>query len=108
MGYRAIRDHVIVAEMNFNERFTASGIWIPPDDKTDSGIRARWAKVVAVGPEQETIKVGQYVCVSHGRWTRGVELDGETIRRIDDNDILLVSDDPHVDETMGIDTRGNR
>jgi hypothetical protein len=58
-----------------------------------------------VGPDQKEIKVGQYVCVAHGRWTRGLEIEdptGEmTIRRIDNNDILMVSDEPMQDETIG-------
>jgi len=108
MTYRAIRDHVLVAEMNFKERFTSSGLWIPPDDKTDAGIRPRWARVTSVGPDQETIRVGQWVMVGHGRWTRGIEIDGETIRRVDFDDILLVSDEEQRDETFGIDTRGHK
>jgi hypothetical protein len=45
----------------------------------DQGIVPRWARVYSVGPEQEDIKVGQYVLVSHGRWTRGIEVtDPET------------------------------
>jgi hypothetical protein len=43
--------------------------------------------------------------VTHGRWTRGsdIEINDEkiTIRRVDVNDILLVSDEaPAADETM--------
>jgi hypothetical protein len=42
--------------------------------------------------------------VAHGRWTRGVKIEDETrevtIRRVDPNDILLVSDsDPGADDT---------
>jgi hypothetical protein len=59
-----------------------------------------------VGPEQQDIQVGQWVLVSHGRWTRGVKIEdttGEvTIRRIDPNDILLLSDtQPQGDDTIG-------
>lgn len=108
MSFRAIQDHVIVDSMNFKERFTATGLWIPPDDKKDSGIRARWARVASVGPDVTDVTVGQWVLIAHGRWTRGVELDGQTIRRVDGEDILLVSDEPMADETMGIDTRGNK
>ena len=43
--------------------------------------------------------------VSHGRWTRGLDIldnEGEkTIRRVDNNDILMVSDEPQQDETVG-------
>ena len=97
-GIRAIKDHVLVTDMNFSERFTSSGIFIPGDDMKSSGVRPRWAMVVAVGPEQQDVQVGQYILVAHGRWTRGVEIDDsqgvKIIRRIDPKDILLVSDEP--------------
>jgi hypothetical protein len=42
--------------------------------------------------------------VAHGRWTRGVDIEDETgkhtIRRIDANDILLISDEPQTDESQ--------
>jgi hypothetical protein len=42
--------------------------------------------------------------VNHGRWTRGVKIEdstGEhTIRRIDSNDVLLVSDTEPADDTQ--------
>ena len=97
-------DTVIVTDMEFKERITTGGILLPNDDMKSSGIRPRWAKVYAIGPEQTDIKVGEYILISHGRWTRGVKIedqDGEkTIRKVDPNDILLVSDEPMDDETM--------
>jgi hypothetical protein len=57
-----------------------------------------------VGPEQEHLKVGEYILVSHGRWTRGIKIEdanGErTIRKVDIKDILMVSDEPVEDQTM--------
>ena len=103
---RAIRDHVIVTDMNFKEKITHAGIILPNSDGKLEGIHPRWGKVYAIGDEQETIKIGQWVLVKHGRWTRSVEIenqDGEvnSIRRVDDNYILLVSDEPMSDETSG-------
>ena len=67
------------------------------DDGSEGGIHPRWGKVYAVGDQQEDVKVGEWVMVSHGRWSRGfkvkkngVELE---VRMIDENDILLVSDE---------------
>ena len=101
---KPLRDSIIVKDMNFDERVSYSGLIIVKDDGKNSGIRPRWAEVYAVGPEQTEIKVGQWVCVSHGRWTRGVKIKdstGEhTIRRVDNNDILIVSDTPVKDQTM--------
>ena len=102
---RPLHDGIIVSDMVFSARFSPAGIVIPGDDKVVQGVRPRWGKVYAIGPEQKDVKVGQWVCVSHGRWTRGVKIrddNGEhTVRRIDNNDILLVSDEPVLDETMG-------
>jgi co-chaperonin GroES (HSP10) len=91
--------------MEFKERFTSGGIVIPGDDGKVQGVRPRWAKVYAVGAEQKDVTVGQYVFVSHGRWSRGIEIvdaDGKhTIRKVDPNDILMVSDEEQFDDTMG-------
>jgi len=101
---RALHNHILVKDMNFKERRTSFGLIIPHDDGDARGIRPRWAEVYAVGPKQTDVVVGQSVLVSHGRWTRGVKLDtdiGEvTIRRIDNNDILLVSNESQVDDTF--------
>lgn len=100
-----LRDHVLVAEMNFEGRTLSSGIVLLNDNGKSDGIRPRWGQVYAVGPEQSEVQVGQWICVAHGRWTRGVEIEDETgkktIRRIDHKDILLVSDsDPGADDTI--------
>lgn len=103
--FKPLNDHVIVADMNFSGRQLSSGIIMLNDNGKAGGIRPRWGQVYAVGPEQTEIRPGQWICVAHGRWTRGVEIEDEsgehTIRRIDHKDILLVSDEePGVDDTM--------
>lgn len=105
---RAIKDHVLIQDMNFKERRTKGGLILNTDDGADHGIRPRWGKVYAIGPLQENVNVGDWILVSHGRWTRGVEVmapDGVqcTIRRVDNKDILGVysgTDEPE-DEIMG-------
>jgi len=101
---RALNDHVLVSDMNFKERKLSSGIYLLNDDGRGAGIRPRWAQVYATGPEQEDITIGQWVLVSHGRWTRGVTIEdttGEvTIRRIDPADILLVSESEPSDDSL--------
>lgn len=100
---RPINDHIIVTDMNFETRLSAGGIYIPGDNGTTRGIRPRWGHVYAVGPDQHDVKPGQWVLVAHGRWTRGLKIEDETgqkdIRRIDPNDILLVSNERMDDET---------
>lgn len=101
---KALGDNVIVSDMEFDQRISAGGIIIPNDDMKNSGIRPRWGKVYAVGPDQKDIKVGQYIMVAHGRWTRGLKIEDETgektIRKVDLKDVLLISDEPVNDHTM--------
>lgn len=101
--FRPLKDHVIITDMNFSGRQLSSGIVLLNDNGKADGIRPRWGQVYAVGPQQQEIVEGQWVCVAHGRWTRGVDIQDEsgkhTIRRIDHKDILLVSDE----EPTGID-----
>jgi len=82
--------------MHFGETRSKGGIILVDDDGSQSGIHPRWAKVYAIGNKQDDVKVGEWILVSHGRWSRafkvkkdGVELE---VRMIDENDILLVSE----------------
>ena len=101
---KPLNDVVIVGEMTFAERFTTSGIVLLNDNGKSSGIRPRWGRVYAVGPDQKDIKVGTWVCVEHGRWTRGIEIEDEngkqTLRRVDPKDIMMESDDQPDDLTF--------
>lgn len=101
---RPLRDTVIVEEMEFSERKLSSGIVLMNDNGTTAGIRPRWGRVYAIGPEQKDVCVGQWVCVAHGRWTRGLEIEDQsgpkTIRKVDPKDILLTSDYRPDDDTM--------
>jgi len=101
---KALGDSVIVTDMQFDERISSGGIVLVNDDMKNSGIRPRWAKVYATGPEQKEIKIGQWIMISHGRWTRGLKIEDEngekTIRKVDLKDILLVSDEPVNDYTL--------
>ena len=91
-----LKKRVLVSDMHFGETKTAGGIILVDDDGSQQGIHPRWAKVYAIGKDQDDVKIGQWVMVAHGRWSRafkvakkGVELE---VRMIDENDILLVSD----------------
>jgi len=95
---KPIRDHILVKDMNFGEQLTQSGIYIPSDDGKSEGVKPRWCQVFAIGPIQKEIKVGEWIFVEHGRWTRGVEVvddDGNefTIRRVENTAILLSADE---------------
>jgi co-chaperonin GroES (HSP10) len=99
-----LNNSVIVSDMLFDQRITSGGIILPNDNGTGSGIRPRWGQVYAIGPDQLDVKIGQWICVAHGRWTRGIDIEDEdgkkTLRRIDPDDILMVSDTFVEDDTM--------
>ena len=102
---RALGNTVIVADMEFQGRILSSGIILHNDNGTTAGIRPRWGQVYAVGPQQQDVRPGQWICVAHGRWTRGLDIEDDagvkTIRKIDPDDILLVSDqEPGTDDTI--------
>ncbi len=101
---RPLRDAVIVSDMNFEERLSSGGIVLVKDNGKSSGIRPRWGKVYAVGPEQKDIRVGTWICVEHGRWTRGLDIEDEngktTLRRVDPKDIMMESDELPDDMTF--------
>lgn len=103
-NFIAINKDVIVHDMAFDERITRGGLILLNDNGKGTGIRPRWGKVYAVGPDQKNVNVGDWICVAHGRWTRGIEIEDEhgmkTIRKIDPNDILLVSDHEPQDDTQ--------
>ena len=92
-----LKKRVLVSHMHFGETKTAGGIILVDDDGSESGIHPRWAKVYAIGKDQDDVKVGEWVMVAHGRWSRALKIkkDGQEleVRMIDENDILLTSDD---------------
>ena len=103
-----VNKHILVTDMTFDVRITRGGIWIPNDNGTGAGIRPRWGRVYAIGPKQTEVKIGQWILVAHGRWTRGLDIEDEsgkrTIRRVDPNDILMISDDEECPEVEGVST----
>lgn len=101
---RPLNDNVLVSDMVFEERFTSGGIVLPSDNGKSGGVRPRWGQVYSIGTKQVDVQVGQWVCVAHGRWTRGLDIENEsgkiTLRKVDPKDILLVSDTLPDDDTM--------
>ena len=91
--FKPLRDGILVRNMDFGERKTASGLIVLSDDGKTGGIHPRWGEVIAVGNEQLDVQVGQYVMVAHGRWSRGFELNGETVRTVDPKDVLGIQDE---------------
>jgi co-chaperonin GroES (HSP10) len=94
---RALHDWVLISDMEFGEVTTASGLVIRSDNGKSHGIKPRWGKVYCVGPEQQDVKVGDWILVEHGRWTRAMHInDGErelAVHRVDTKCIIGVTDE---------------
>jgi co-chaperonin GroES (HSP10) len=101
---KPLNDSVIVGDMTFDERISTGGIVLLNDNGKSLGIRPRWGRVYAVGPDQQDVKVGEWVCIAHGRWTRGLEVEDQdgkqTLRRVDPKDILIQCDEQPDDQTF--------
>lgn len=74
---RPLKDNVFVTDLEAGVRLTKGGILLPDDNVTDRGIRARWARVYAIGPDVQDVEVGEWVLVEHGRWTNGMTFEME-------------------------------
>lgn len=70
-----VHDRVLVIDMEFGQKKSKGGIFLGNDDGKSQGVRPRWAKVFKVGPEQEELKVGDYILLAHGRWSRAFEVE---------------------------------
>ena len=104
---RPIKDRVLAYDMNFGERTTNGGIIITSDDGQERGIRSRWCRVYAKGPDnKDEYEVGDWIYVDHGRWSRGVMLDEPElgkieVRLVDTKDVLLMSKEQPDDDGIG-------
>lgn len=103
---KPIRKHILVCDMNFGEQTTASGIVLRSDNGKSEGVKPRWARVFAVGPEQQDVVVDQWVLLEHGRWTRGVEVEADdgtvfTVWRADPEGMLAAADERPSDVELG-------
>lgn len=101
-----LRDNVLVSDMSFDEQRTATGIIIRSDDGKSEGVKPRWGKVWAIGPEQQDIKLGEWILVEHGRWTRGIKVEDENgneivIRMVETKSILISADEKPNDVYTG-------
>ena len=98
--FRPLHKNVFVTLLDSGPHKTSGGIIIPDDNLTERGIRDRWGKVCAIGPEIDDLYIGEWVLVKHGRWTLGIEMNingsRQTVWRIEYPDAILLisSDDP--------------
>ena len=71
---KPLKKRVLVSNMHFGMLKTKAGVILPDNDGTAAGTHPRWAKVYAVGNKQEDVKVGQWILVAHGRWSRAFKI----------------------------------
>ena len=92
-----LKKRVLVCKMHFGETRSKGGIILIDDDGSEGGIHPRWAEVYAIGNKQEDVKVGQWILIAHGRWSRAFKIENEKeseeVRMVDEDDILMLSDD---------------
>lgn len=82
MRLKPLKDKVLVTTMERGMVRLGSGIILPNDDGRDGGIRARWAKIYAVGSDVPDLQEGDWALIDHGMWSRGLTLsddDGEKV-----------------------------
>lgn len=95
--FTPIKKAVFVTDLDRGPHRTAGGILLPDDDMTERGIRPRWGRVWAVGPEVDDLVPGDWVYVEHGRWTLGIdfELPDGTVRvwRVEYPESVLIAAD---------------
>lgn len=74
-AFRPLHDHVFVTELETGPSKTSTGIIIPDDNMTERGIRPRWAKVFAVGPDVTDLVPGNWILIDHVRWTNSMDIE---------------------------------
>lgn len=102
-----VRDNVLISDMDFGEQKSKGGIVILSDDGKSEGVKSRWGKVWAIGAEQKDVKVGEWILLEHGRWSRGITIEHEdgtqtVIRRADIKAILAVADEKPSEIIYGV------
>ena len=93
-----LHDRVLISDMEFGDEVSTGGIIVKSDNGKAHGVKPRWGKVWAIGPKQQDVKVGEWICIEHGRWTRTFEIEQEDgsileVRGVDLNAIMLAADE---------------
>lgn len=79
----------------FIER-TKGKIILTNQDLDVQGKYARWAKVLAVGPDVVDFKNGDIVLIEAGMWTTGFKHDGVQVWKSDDSKVVAIGEDESV------------
>ena len=103
---RAVGNRVLVSNMFFGEQKTAGGLIINSDDGKVHGIYPRWGRVYSKGPRnKDPYKEGDWILISHGRWTRGLKFETGSeqleMRKVELDSILAYSEEKPADVSIG-------
>lgn len=103
---KPLRDKIFVTDINFDQEMTIGGIVLPSDNGKGQGVKPRWGRVWAIGPEQTDVKIGEWILMEHARWTREFEYENEDgsitkLHMADNEAILMVSDERPSDVQRG-------
>ena len=106
MQVRPLSKDLLVIDMDMGEQVTAGGIVVKSDDGKAHGVKPRWAKVYKVGEDCEIdVKVGQWILIEHGRWTRKIKIDdgeGEKeFQKVEVKSVIAVADERPNDFYIG-------
>lgn len=100
MKLRAINDSILCTDGDFGDTYTPGGILIKKTIGKAEGIVPRWFRVFDTGPDIDFVQPGQWVLVSYGRWTEGVNIPDERFQgeikkvwRVEAESCLAVSDE---------------
>ena len=103
---RALSKDILVVDMDMGDMTTSGGIVIQSDNGKAHGVKPRWAKVYKIGSEVDIdVKIGQWVLIEHGRWTRKINIDdGEGVKdfqKVEIKSIMAVADERPDDFYIG-------
>jgi hypothetical protein len=99
-GFHPLKENVFVCDLDSGPTVTAGGIIRPDDNMSNTGIRSRWGRVWAIGPDVKDLEVGEWVYIEHARWTNAIDFELPTgkvrVWKIDwpDGVMLASPDDP--------------
>lgn len=95
MHIKPIKNHIIfqfVDEVDNKGQFVKTTQWgfVIPGHYDNSAKMPRWATVVEVGPDCETVKVGQQILIHALKWTEGFKLDGVRFWKTDEKQVAAL------------------
>lgn len=73
-GFQPLHENVFVTDLDSGLHITKGGIIRPDDNMQEQGIRPRWGRVWAVGPEVTDIVPGEWIYIEHARWTNAIDI----------------------------------